>query len=416
MAKSIYDMTDEEIMSMEFPPEADDNKEDKQDTEPEPEDVKDTQDSSSGSDEDNQFDHEDKNDQVKEDNAQVEPDDKNMSSDNDKSDKNDTLNQDDDKKDEPEDKADTASSGSISGSKEVNKVNDKQVDDKNNSTNILDKNSDIEVNYEDFYKKVMAPFKANGKTISLKNADEAIQLMQMGANYTRKMQSIAPYRKTLMMLEKAQLLDEDKLSYAIDLLNGNQEAIKKLLKDTKVDPLEFNTEDNVNYQPGLNNRVSDAEVNFKSALDDLVSTADGLNTVKEINTNWDEESKGELWKEPRLMNIIHQQKMAGIYDQIADEVNRRKVLGIIPSNIPFIYAYNQVGQEMAQQRQAQSQSKNRGPIAVRPAMTKTDNGINNAARVKAAAPTRTTPKSVKPLINPLAMSDEEFMAKYGDKY
>lgn len=403
MAKSIYEMTDEEIMSMELPPEPEEKEEVK--SEPDEPEEKDT-DTPTGSEE---VDQESKITDDKQDNQQ-EPEEETSGSAADEETATEESAEDNSKEPEVKD------NNSSTGSKEVNNIDDKQVDDKNNSTNILDKNSDIEVNYEDFYKKVMAPFKANGKTISLKSPDEAIQLMQMGANYTRKMQSIAPYRKTLMMLEKAQLLDEDKLSYAIDLLNGNQEAIKKLLKDTKVDPLEFNTEDNVNYQPGLNNRVSDAEVNFKSTLDDLVSTADGLNTVKEINTNWDEESKGELWKEPRLMNIIHQQKMAGIYDQIADEVNRRKVLGIIPSNIPFIYAYNQVGQEMAQQRQAQSQSKNREPIAVRPAMTKTDNGINNAARVKAAAPTRTAPKSVKPFINPLAMSDEEFMAKYGDKY
>ena len=389
MAKSIYEMTDEEIMSMELPPEPEEKEEVK--SEPEEPEEKDT-DTSTGSEEVDQ-EPEIKDDQ--QDNQQ-EPEEETSGSEAD--DKTATEESAEDNSKEPEVKEEDNSTGS----KEVNNVG-------NNQAHLLEFNTDIDIN-------VMAPFKANGKTISLKSPDEAIQLMQMGANYTRKMQSIAPYRKTLMMLEKAQLLDEDKLSYALDLLNGNQEAIKKLLKDTKVDPLEFNTEDNVNYQPGLNNRVSDAEVNFKSTLDDLVSTADGLNTVKEINTNWDEESKGELWKEPRLMNIIHQQKMAGIYDQIADEVNRRKVLGIIPSNMPFIYAYNQVGQEMAQQRQAQSQSKNREPIAVRPAMTKTDNGINNAARVKAAAPTRTAPKSVKPFINPLSMSDEEFMAKYGDKY
>ena len=56
--------------------------------------------------------------------------------------------------------------------------------------------------YKAFHDKMMAPFVANGKTIQLQSVDEAIQLMQMGANYTRKMQSIAPHRKVLMMLEK----------------------------------------------------------------------------------------------------------------------------------------------------------------------------------------------------------------------
>ena len=277
MAKSIYEMTDEEIMAMELPPEPEEKEEKEEATiEPEEKDA----DTSTGSEE------VDQEPEIKaEQDNQQESEEETPGSEEDAETATEESTEDNSK--EPEVKEDNSSTGS----KEVNNINDKQVDDKNNSTNILDKNSDIEVNYEDFYKKVMAPFKANGKTISLKSPDEAIQLMQMGANYTRKMQSIAPYRKTLMMLEKAQLLDEDKLSYAIDLLNGNQEAIKKLLKDTKVDPLEFNTEDNVNYQPGLNNRVSDAEVNFKSTLDDLVSTADGLNTVKEINTNWDEERR-----------------------------------------------------------------------------------------------------------------------------
>ena len=43
-------------------------------------------------------------------------------------------------------------------------------------------------NYEEFYNQIMTPFKANGKMISLKTPDEAIKLMQMGANYTRKIQ------------------------------------------------------------------------------------------------------------------------------------------------------------------------------------------------------------------------------------
>ena len=346
--KSIYEMTDEEIMSMDLPPEPDDKEE--------PVDVDDdkTNDSvddvdNSDKDTDDQLDQSNKNDQIEDTDDKVEPgnkepDDKDIDSSSGSEDK-----------EEPED--------SIEEPEEKNK-DTKQVDVKNNSSDILDNNSKIEVNYEDFYKKVMAPFKANGKTISLKNAEEAIQLMQMGANYTRKMQSIAPYRKTLLMLEKANLLDENKLSFLIDVNNGNQEAIKQLLKDKQVDPLEFNTEEQINYQPG-SNRVSDAEVNFKSALDDLVSTADGLQTVQEINTNWDQASKYELYKDPQSLRAIHQQRLNGMYNQIAGEVERRKTLGIIPYDMPFIKAYISVGQEMAQQRQAQSQSKNREPLAVK---------------------------------------------------
>ena len=396
--KSIYEMTDEEIMSMDLPPEPDDKEE--------PEDIDDnkTNDSvddvdNSDKDTDNQLDQSDDDDQIKDTDDKVEPDNK-----------------------EPDDKDIDSSSGSDGKEESKDNIEEpegknkdtKQVDVKNNSSDILDNNSKIEVNYEDFYKKVMAPFKANGKTISLKNAEEAIQLMQMGANYTRKMQSIAPYRKTLLMLEKANLLDENKLSFLIDVNNGNQEAIKQLLKDKQVDPLEFNTEEQINYQPG-SNRVSDAEVNFKSALDDLVSTADGLQTVQEINTNWDQASKYELYKDPQSLRAIHQQRLNGMYNQIAGEVERRKTLGIIPYDMPFIKAYISIGQEMAQQRQAQSQSKNREPLAVKVATPK-KNVINEAKVKSVASTTKSTPKASKQFINPLSMSDEEFMKQFGNKY
>ena len=82
------------------------------------------------------------------------------------------------------------------------------------------------VDYEAFFKQVMAPFKANGRTIELKSPDEAIRLMQMGAGYGRKIQDLQPHLKVLRMLEKNELLDENKLSFLIDVNAKNPEAIK----------------------------------------------------------------------------------------------------------------------------------------------------------------------------------------------
>ena len=58
-----------------------------------------------------------------------------------------------------------------------------------------------EVDYQEFYSQVMKPFKANGKMVELRSPDEAVQLMQMGSNYTQKMQEIASARKLLKTLE-----------------------------------------------------------------------------------------------------------------------------------------------------------------------------------------------------------------------
>lgn len=87
-----------------------------------------------------------------------------------------------------------------SNEKSTDKDSKQEVDDATESQDESPK-EEVEPDYKSFYNTVMAPFKANGKEIKLQNAQEAIQLMQQGANYTRKMQSIAPYRKLISTLE-----------------------------------------------------------------------------------------------------------------------------------------------------------------------------------------------------------------------
>ena len=278
--------------------------------------------------------------------------------------------------------------------------------------------SDTPPDYEGFYKQIMAPLKANGKTIDLKTPQEAIQLMQMGANYTKKMQAIQPYRKVLMMLENNGLLDEGKLSFLIDIEKKNPEAIKKLIQDAGIDPLEIDTSTEPTYREG-NHRVTDEEAAFVSVLEDLRSTQEGTDTLQTINSQWDQASKEVLWKQPELMTTIHQQRANGIYDRIATEVERRRVLGAIPAQVPFLQAYKVVGDELdaagafrdlVQPKQAPIQQAQ--PVATRVLKPKAP---ANGDKVSAASPTRTTPRKAEKVINPLAMSDDDFLKQMADR-
>lgn len=262
---------------------------------------------------------------------------------------------------------------------------------------------EVTIDYKKFYEKIMIPFKANGKLITLKTPEEAIQLMQMGANYTRKMQAIAPYKKTLMMLENNNLLDEDKLSFLIDLDKKNPEAIKKLIKDAGIDPLEIDTSTEPQYKEG-SHKVSNEEAAFMSVLDDLKQSQEGMQTIQEINSNWDDASKKILWNSPEIMRTIHQQRANGVYKIITEEMERQRVLGNIPAETPFLMAYKQIGDALAaKQKPAPMQ-----PVAVKAKTVKTSS-LKNNEKAKAAAPNRTTASAPKKFINPLAMSDEEFL-------
>lgn len=269
------------------------------------------------------------------------------------------------------------------------------------------------INYEEQYNRLMAPFKANGKMITLNSPEELIQLAQMGANYTRKMQDIQPHRKVLQMLENNGLLDEGKLSFLIDLEKKDPEAIKKLIQNAGIDPLDIDTSEESKYQEG-NHRISDEEVAFSTALDDIKSNPNGVETIRAINT-WDQASKDILWKSPELLAVIHSQRDIGIYDRITTEIDRRKTLGIIPANAPFIQAYKLVGDELSNKGAFNDLVKPTpvAPIAKRTVVPKPV--VTNGAKASAASTTRSSTTVAPKLVNPLAMSDEDFLKQMANR-
>lgn len=283
--------------------------------------------------------------------------------------------------------------------------------------------ADTPPDYKALYEALMQPLKANGKIIELKSPEELKQLAQMGANYTRKMQAIAPHRKILLMLENNGLLDEGKLSFLIDIEKKNPDAIKQLIKDAGLDPREIDLED-PQAKPYLvgNHRVAEEEVAFRTVLDDVSSNPGGKETLLTINTQWDQASKEVLWKQPEVMSLIHQQRENGIYDRISNEVERLKNLGTIPSQTPFLAAYKQVGDQLAEagafddlikpkvETQKQSSDSQKTPVATRTGTPKPV--VKNGDKVSAASPTRSSTRKAEAVINPLSLSDEEFEKQF----
>lgn len=169
---------------------------------------------------------------------------------------------------------------------------------------------------------IFKPFKANGKEIAPKTVDDVISLMQMGANYTKKMQLMAPMKKAVESLNKAKISETD-LNFLIDVHNGDKEAIKKLLERHKVDPIELDME-NTNYVP-KNNIASDEDVEYSDALIDIESS---LPKIQEILTKqWDSQSRTELLKNPQLMRALHEEIEMGRFDDVQAQLEIEKTFG-----------------------------------------------------------------------------------------
>ena len=265
-----------------------------------------------------------------------------------------------------------------------------------------------EVNINDAYEKIMAPFKANGKEIKLNSPDEVISLMQKGANYTAKMQDLAAHKRTILMLEKSGLTNEDDLSLLIGLYKKDPEAIKKYFKDTQLDPFDIDTTSEVNYNPAIH-KIPESEVETRTILGDLKSTPEGLSTIKTISDSWDEESINFAWQNPECFNVIHEQRESGVYKEITEEIERQTTIGTLPENLPFLEKYNRVGNQLfGSNTDTTQQATEERPIETRVQRPTSSNG--NSERAKAASPTRATKRSSL-VIDDLANLDDDAFLK-----
>lgn len=179
-----------------------------------------------------------------------------------------------------------------------------------------------DIDYEAVYKDIFKPFKANGKDITPRTVEDVVQLMQMGANYTKKMQLMAPLKKAAESLSRADIKEDD-LNFLIDVHKGDKEAIKKLLTKHNVDPMDLDLE-STNYVP-KNNIVSDEDVEYSNILDDI---HDSLPKIQEIMTNtWDAKSKEALLKDPNLMRALHEEIAMGRFDGVQAQLEIEKTFG-----------------------------------------------------------------------------------------
>lgn len=272
----------------------------------------------------------------------------------------------------------------------------------------------------DFYKQVTAPFKADGKDIQVRSPEDAIRLMQMGVNYSRRMQEMKPLRAQHEMLKANGLDDPAKLNFVIELMQGKPEAIQKLLKDKKIDPIDIDTTKETSYQP-KNYQVDPKTLAFREAIESTLNSEGGKELIADINSGWDDVSKEALRDQPAIFQNLLAQRKSGVYVQIKKELDYQRTMGFL-TDVPFVQAYHQVGEAMQKagvfgpnltpkpKNQVQSQPGTQVPL---------DTGTRKAASQNAPAPNLSStqqPRAVPPnggsqqsQPDYWAMSDEEFL-------
>jgi len=268
-----------------------------------------------------------------------------------------------------------------------------------------------EFDYESAYKKVSEPFKANGVDMQVKDPQDIVRLMQMGANYQKKMAQLKPNLKLIKMLEKNELLDEGKLHNLIDLSKKNPKAIAKLVEESDVDPLDIDKDVPTDYQP-TNYSVTDKEYNLDAVLDEIKDTATFNKTINVLTKEWDPQSKATISEYPEIISIINAHMGNGVFEKVNAVLQQEKTLGKL-AGVPDVDAYKQIAEHLHKNGLLQNTASN--PTGTSQVSSKTDEKANadrNKKR-KAVAPVKqTTTKKAASDEDFLGLSDEDFMKKY----
>lgn len=194
---------------------------------------------------------------------------------------------------------------------------------------------------------VLGSFKASGRTVKVESPDDARRLMQMGYDYTNKMREMKPHLRLLKTLEHNGLLDDEKINFAIDLMKGNPEAIKKFLKDKSIDPIELDLEDGASYKP-TDHRPSEEQLALDEVLDSIRDSEAFPRTANVITKEWDKASQQVLMGKPRIIAIINDHMEKGYFDQIAAKVQYERSLGRL-AGLSDLDAYKAIGDAMQAQ-------------------------------------------------------------------
>lgn len=261
------------------------------------------------------------------------------------------------------------------------------------------------IDYKQVYEEVFKPFKANGKEIKVNSAQEVIQLMQMGANYNKKMAGIKDQLPYLKMLEKNELLDEDKLSYAVDLLSGDKAAIAKLIKDNEIDLYDLDEDTGDSYKPTYKG-VSQQEIAVSSAIDDLRDSPSFDRTMEVATGVWDNASQQFIVNNPSVLGVLEQHISSGIFDTVWAEVERLEGIGEL-AGLNSLEAYKVVGDYLSEQGAFGEADQSTTQTTKAKEQKREETNRKKQATQKPKGSTRSSSK--KDVINPLSLSDEEFM-------
>ena len=266
-------------------------------------------------------------------------------------------------------------------------------------------------------------FKANGQEYEFSDkeiVDQFPRIFGQAMDYTKKMQAIKPWRKTIDAIEQAELGSDD-INLMIDVLKGDKDAVAEVLKRTGVDALDLDAE-NANYVAKDYGRDENT-LAIKDIVDTISQDPEYVVTNSILSKQWDDASWKEMSSDPKLISLLHEDVKTGMYDIISPRMTKLKVYdGGTKSDLDYYkdaakqyfseLDSKQKEQVLNQERQAEAVRKAEEAKAAKLEQAKASEVKRTAtkqasAKRKAAAPTKARAGDRK-IVDYLDDSDEAF--------
>ena len=239
--------------------------------------------------------------------------------------------------------------------------------------------------------------RAYGQTMNF-TTDELIKLAPKALHFTKKLQELAPYRRSISAMQENQISEND-INQFIEMRKGNKKAIANFLSKYNIDAYDIANEDNFGeYMPNQYGR----EQNALTRITDELAMHPRIGELNQYVNTLDSESRNRLAQHPDVLEVLMSNIENGYFDVIAPEANKRSFLD--GNKKPMIEYYAEVAQEYYKYLDSQGKSNTQN------VPQKNINESRNKAKITGNQTIQTQPKKPKEIRSAYDISDEELEA------
>lgn len=199
---------------------------------------------------------------------------------------------------------------------------DKDDDPLENDTKDTQESADDEESIKESNQEVYR-IKANGTEFDF-SIDELKLLAPKAMDYTKKMQEIAPHRKSIEVM-KSNNITLDDLNLFIEARNGSKGAIAKLMQSSNIDALDIDMDSGNTFTP-KDYSPDDTQIAIRDIISKYGSEPEFKVTQEVVDTQWDSSSRQVLRNNPEFIELLHSDIKSGMYDQLSPIMAKLKAL------------------------------------------------------------------------------------------